>query len=227
MFDSDFDPRDRGRFEGSHGHSGFGPEEGHNHPGFGPEADTGRRRHRHGPGRGGPRGFSGGPHGRGPGRPGRGRRARRGDIRQAILLLLDEEPRNGYGLMQEVEERSGGAWRPSPGSVYPALSQLEDEGLVEMSEAEGRKDFSLTEAGRNWVEENREKIGSPWDPEGRGAPKELGSLMKSTKGLMIAARQVAHNGSQADLSEAREIVDEARRKLYGILARDDEEQEQD
>jgi len=183
MFETEFDPRERGR---------------------------------HGPGRGGP-------HGRGPGR---GRRARRGDIRQAILLLLDEEPRNGYGLMQEVEERSGGAWRPSPGSVYPALAQLEDEGLVEMTEAEGRKDFSLTEEGRAWVEENREKTGSPWDAEGRGAPKELGSLMKSTKGLMIAARQVAHSGNPAQLEEARKIVDEARRRIYGILAQSEEEQEQ-
>ncbi|MCB0861916.1 MAG: PadR family transcriptional regulator [Solirubrobacterales bacterium] len=230
MFDSDFDPRERGRFAGQMDPSGFGHEpDGSGPEDFGPGAGVqgGRRRRRrpHGPGRGGSHGF-GGPHGRGPGRPGRGRRARRGDIRQAILLLLDEESRNGYGLMQEVEDRSGGAWRPSPGSVYPALSQLEDEGLVEMNETEGRKDFSLTDEGRKWVEENRDQIGSPWDAEGRGAPKELGSLMKSTKGLMMAARQVAHNGSQSQLEEARKIVDEARRKLYGILARSEEEQEQ-
>jgi len=140
-------------------------------------------------------------------------------------LLLDEEPRNGYGLMQEVEERSGGAWRPSPGSVYPALSQMEDEGLVQMSESDGRKEFSLTDAGKSWVEENRERVGSPWDLEGRGAPKELGSLMKSTKGLMIAARQVAHSGEKQQLEEARKIVDDARRQLYGILARGEEDQE--
>jgi DNA-binding PadR family transcriptional regulator len=208
MFEREFDPRERGRFEG-----GFGE-------GF--DTDEGRRcaRRPHGPGRGGP-------HGRGPGGPrGRGRRARRGDIRQAILLLLEEEPRNGYGLMQEVEERSGGAWRPSPGSVYPALAQLEDEGLVQMVEEEGRKDFSLTDEGRKWVEENRERAGSPWDAEGRGAPKELGSLMKSTKGLMIAARQVAHSGTQTQLEEARKIVDEARRQLYGILAQSEEESDE-
>ena len=174
MFDSDFDPRERGRFAGQMDPSGFGHEpDGSGPEDFGPGAGVqgGRRRRRrpHGPGRGGSHGF-GGPHGRGPGRPGRGRRARRGDIRQAILLLLDEESRNGYGLMQEVEDRSGGAWRPSPGSVYPALSQLEDEGLVEMNETEGRKDFSLTDEGRKWVEENRDQIGSPWDAEGRGAP---------------------------------------------------------
>lgn len=226
MFDSDFDPRDRGRFEGRCGNPGFGPAAGDGQPGFGPETDSGRRRYRHGPGRGGPHGFGGGHHGRGPGRPGRGRRARRGDIRQAILLLLEEEPRNGYGLMQEVEERSGGAWRPSPGSVYPALSQLEDEGLVEMAESEGRKDFSLTGAGREWVEEHREEIGSPWDTEGRGTPRELGSLRKSTQALAMAARQLAHTGTPAQLEEARKIVDEARRKLYGILAQSEEEQEQ-
>ena len=208
MFGHDFDPRERGRFNSGE----FDLE--------GTERRRGRRPH--GPGRGGPHGRGpGGPHGRGPGR---GRRARRGDIRQAILLLLDEEPRNGYGLMQEVEERSGGAWRPSPGSVYPALQQLEDEGLVEMSEVEGRKEFSLTDQGRTWVEENRERVGTPWDAEGRGAPKELGSLMKSTKGLMIAARQVAHSGNQTQLEEARKIVDEARRNIYGILARSEEEQ---
>ena len=207
MFEHDFNPRERGRFNPER----FDLEGG----------GTRRGRRPHGPGRGGP-------HGRGPGGPhGRGRRARRGDIRQAILLLLDEEPRNGYGLMQEVEERSGGSWRPSPGSVYPALQQLEDEGLVEMSEVEGRKEFSLTDDGRSWVEENRERAGSPWDTERRGAPKELGSLMKSTKGLMIATRQVAHSGNQSQLEEARKIVDEARRKIYGILARSDEEEDQD
>jgi DNA-binding PadR family transcriptional regulator len=160
------------------------------------------------------------------GGPGRGRRARRGDIRQAILLLLDEGSRNGYGLMQEIEERSGGTWRPSPGSVYPALSQLEDEGLVTMAESDGRKDFSLTEAGKAWVEENREGVGSPWDTTGRGAPKELGSLRKSTQALAMAARQLAHTGTPNQLEEARKVVDEARRRLYGILAQSEEEQEQ-
>src|SRR3982751_4938359 len=84
-----------------------------------------------------------------PHRGGRGgRRARRGDIRSAILLLLAEEPRNGYGLMQELEERSGGVWRPSPGSVYPALAQLEDEELVQTEQAGGGRVFSLTAKGK-------------------------------------------------------------------------------
>ena len=102
------------------------------------------------------------PGGFGPfGRGGRGKRARRGDVRAAILLLLDEEPRNGYQLMQEIEERSEGVWRPSPGSVYPALQQLEDEGLVRSDETDGRRAFQLTDAGRTYVEENREALGSP------------------------------------------------------------------
>ena len=173
-----------------------------------------------------------GPHGRpdpafmGPGFFGPGRKAGRGDIRAAILRLLAEAPMHGYQIIREVSERSEGVWRPSPGSVYPALSQLEDEGLVEMAESEGRKDFSLTGAGREWVEEHREEIGSPWDTEGRGTPRELGSLRKSTQALAMAARQLAHTGTPAQLEEARKIVDEARRKLYGILAQSEEEQEQ-
>jgi hypothetical protein len=123
-----------------------------------------RHHHRHrgpggrdfGPGgRGDFEGFAfGGGFGGPGGRFGRGRKARRGDIRTAALLLLAEEPRNGYQIMQEVQERSDGVWRPSPGSVYPALQQLEDEGLIRSSEAGGGtgKVFELTDAGRAQVE---------------------------------------------------------------------------
>src|SRR5436305_15247900 len=85
----------------------------------------------------------------------RGPKARRGDVRAAALVLLDEEPRNGYQLMQEIERRSDGAWRPSPGAVYPALQQLEDEGLVRTNERDGRKLYELTDTGRAHVEEHR------------------------------------------------------------------------
>src|SRR5947209_2954253 len=104
-----------------------------------------RRLERHGHGPGGP------PFGAGPGfgpRGGRGRRRRRGDVRAGLLLLLAEEPRNGYQLMQAIEERSGGHWRPSPGAVYPSLAQLEDEGLIRSTESEGARRFEITEAGR-------------------------------------------------------------------------------
>src|SRR6202008_1762144 len=88
------------------------------------------------------------------GRPGG---ARRGGGRAALLALLAEEPRNGYQLMQEIERRSEGVWRPSPGSVYPALQQLEDEGLVQPAESEGKKAYELTAEGREYVESNREE----------------------------------------------------------------------
>lgn len=178
-------------------------------------------------GRGGPfgggRDFGFGPGPGGPGGPwgrGRGRRARRGDIRAAILLLLAEEPRNGYGLMQEIEERSGGVWRPSPGSVYPALSQLEDEGLVRATEHEGRKSFALTDEGTAHVEANRERYGTPWETVGEGASDELHELRRAAQALAIAAVQVAQTGTKDQLGEAKAILEEARRRLYRLLAGD-------
>src|SRR4051795_6510927 len=180
-------------------------------------------RHGFGPGPfgpGGPGGFGfGGPGG--PGGPrGRGRRARRGDIRAAALLLLAEEPRNGYGLMQEIEERSGGVWRPSPGSVYPALAQLEDEGLVRVVEEDGRKTFTLTDEGKANVEANRERIGSPWETVAEGTPDELHELRRSAKALGVAAMQVAQIGNKTQLEEAKAVLEDARKALYRLLAGD-------
>jgi len=172
--------------------------------------------------RGGGPGF--GPGGPGPGfgprGRGRGRRARRGDIRAAILLLLGEEPRNGYQLMQELEERSGGVWRPSPGSVYPALAQLEDEGLVRSVEHDGRKLFELTDEGRAHVEEHRERLGAPWETLAEGVPGEVHSLRRAVRALFVAASQVSQTGSKAQLEDAQRILDDARRALYRILADD-------
>src|SRR3954451_219248 len=104
-----------------------------------------------------PRAFWHGPsRGMGFGGPGARRsRARRGDVRAAILLLLAEEPRNGYAIMQEIERRTDGVWRPSPGAVYPALSQLEDEGLVRATEHDGRRSYELTDEGRAYAEQRR------------------------------------------------------------------------
>jgi len=173
-----------------------------------------------GPGFGRGGGFGGplgGPHHRG----GRGgRRARRGDIRSAILLLLAEEPRNGYGLMQELEERSGGVWRPSPGSVYPALSQLEDEGLIQAAEHDGRKSFTLTDEGTAHVEANRERMGTPWEAVGEGASSELHDLRNAVAALAAAAMQVAQTGTKEQLGEAKALLEEARRGLYRLLAGD-------
>jgi DNA-binding PadR family transcriptional regulator len=163
----------------------------------------------------------------GPGGPGFGRRRRmgRGDVRAAILVLLDEEPRNGYGLMQEIEQRSQGAWRPSPGSVYPALSQLEDEGLVRSTEREGRKLFELTDEGRAHVEERREELGSPWDQASGGVREGAFELRDLIWQLGAAAHQVVQTGSEEQVAKAREVLAEARRSLYRILADDEPKQD--
>src|SRR5689334_20545042 len=117
-----------------------------------PWRPRGGRRGGHGQ-RGGPWGFpGGGPFGGPPPWAGRRSKARRGDVRAALLALLAEEPRNGYQLIQEIEERSGGEWRPSPGAVYPALQQLTDEGLIEAEEQEGRRTFRLSDSGRAYAE---------------------------------------------------------------------------
>ena len=154
----------------------------------------------------------------GPGPRGRGRgRARRGDVRAAMLLLLEAEPQNGYQLIQEIERRTDGLWKPSPGSVYPALQQLEDEGLVRAVQAEGRRAYELTPEGRDYVEANREELGDPFAAVRGGMDEGVMDL----RGLMFqvgaAAMQVAAAGHTA---EARRILTDARRALYSILAED-------
>jgi DNA-binding PadR family transcriptional regulator len=189
-------------------------------------AMAGRHRGRHGGSQFGPGGFGHGfgPAFGGPGGPfGRRQRMRRGDVRAALLVLLDEEPRNGYGLMQEIEQRSDGAWRPSPGAVYPALSQLEDEGLVKSTESANRKVFEITEAGRRYVAEHREELGEPWArfAEETGSPRhELKSLMMQ---LGAAALQVGAAGSDEQVQRARAILIDARKALYRLLADDEGE----
>ena len=174
-----------------------------------------------GPGPGGPGGPGGGPFG--PGGPGgrgrhRGGRARRGDVRAAMLLLLEEQPQNGYQLIQEIERRTEGVWKPSPGSVYPALQQLEDEGLVQAAETEGKRAYDLTPEGREYVEGNREELGNPFEAATGGMDEGVFDL----RGLMFqvgaAAMQVAAAGHT---DEARKILADTRRALYKILAEDD------
>ena len=151
-----------------------------------------------------------------------GRRARRGDVRAAALVLLDEEPRNGYQLMQEIEQRSEGAWRPSPGSVYPALQQLEDEGLVRTGESEGRRAYELTDAGRSYVEEHRAELGAPWEPFTRDTGDDMRELGALIKDVAFAAAQVLRAGSDDQRQQARKILADAKRSLYLILADGDE-----
>ncbi|HEY7074957.1 MAG TPA: PadR family transcriptional regulator [Solirubrobacteraceae bacterium] len=160
------------------------------------------------------RGFGGHGHGR-------GRRARRGDVRAALLVLLDEQPRNGYQLIQEIEQRSEGFWRPSPGSVYPALQQLEDEGLVRTDEAEGRRTYALTDEGRGYVAENREALGEPWTQAGGGMDQGVLELRGHIAQVAAAAMQAAMAGHADD---AKRVLGDARRSLYRILAEDDPEE---
>jgi DNA-binding PadR family transcriptional regulator len=163
------------------------------------------------------------PFGRGPmfgGPPfggGRGRR-RRGDVRTALLLLLAEEPRNGYQLMQAIDERSGGRWRPSPGSIYPSLSQLEDEGLIRAVEQDGTKLFEITDAGRDHLGERHDDA-PPWVDEDE--PEAFTDLRSQIKQLHIAAMQIAHAGQNEEIERAARALAEARRKIYLILAGED------
>jgi DNA-binding PadR family transcriptional regulator len=197
------DPRWMGflGMSGRHGHGGHG---------------RGRHRGRRDFWPGGPMGFGGGPFG------GRGPRARRGDVRQALLTLLAEEPRNGYQLMQEIERRSEGVWRPSPGSVYPALQQLEDEGLVRAEETDGRKLFHLTEAGQAAVGETAGE-GAPWDAVSESVDSDVWELFNVARQVGMAIFQLAQAGSPEQIASAKEVLNNARKSLYGILAEDDPE----
>jgi DNA-binding PadR family transcriptional regulator len=127
--------------------------------------------------------------------------------------------------MQQVEERSAGAWRPSPGSIYPALAQLEDEGLIEPAHAEQGKAFQLTDAGRAHVEEHRDRLGTPWQEASEGQPAGMPDLRKSIGQLAMAAMQAAQTGDPQVLEQVRQTLDDARRAIYRQLAGDDEDEQ--
>jgi len=210
-----------------------------------------------GPGFGGGFGAGGGgPWGGGPGRPGpppwvselirafggpgvgpdfgggrrRGPRARRGDVRAAILDVLAGDEMNGYQLIQQISERTGGAWKPSPGSVYPTVQQLEDEGLVEGREVDGRRLLRLTDAGRSYVETHPDEMAATWRPfeEEPEQPPERSSsdgpdLMPVVGQVMGAMWQIVTTGTSQQRAEAAEILTETRRRLYQLLADGDPE----
>jgi DNA-binding PadR family transcriptional regulator len=157
----------------------------------------------------------------GAGWGGRRRRMRRGDIRNAILLALGDGPANGYEVMGRLERRSGGIWRPSPGSVYPTLQMLEDEGLVRSSTHESSRTFELTEKGVGASEAaTAEGSGrAPWDQDD-GSDSRLRTLRHAIGQTHMAAKQVAHAGNPEQLERAIEIVQRARKELYQILAED-------
>lgn len=143
----------------------------------------------------------------------------RGDVRTAVLALLAEKPMHGYQIIQQIEERSGGAWKPSPGSVYPTLQLLADEGLIRAAEADGRKTYSLTEEGREVVDADAEKA-APWETPGTRASARTGALPKAGVDLAQAVAQVGRSGNPEQVKQAVEVLDEARRKLFSILAQD-------
>ena len=149
----------------------------------------------------------------------RGGRMRRGEIRTALLTALAEEPGHGYEIMQRLEEKSEGAWRPSAGSVYPTLQMLDDEGLVRSTEREGKRVYELTEAGRTEATRRTEEAGGPPWETGR-ADSAYGQLREGARGVLIAARQLSHGGNESQVQRAAEIVREARKQLYRILAED-------
>jgi DNA-binding PadR family transcriptional regulator len=163
-----------------------------------------------GPGGGG---FRGGPWGP------RGPKARRGDVRAALLLLLAESPQNGYQLIQEIERRTDGLWKPSPGSVYPSLQQLEDEGLVRAQEQDGRRTYTLTDEGAEYVRSRGEELGDPFKAATGGVDEGVMDLRQLMMQVGAAVMQVAGSGHT---DKAREILAETRRKLYKVLAEDDE-----
>ncbi len=146
---------------------------------------------------------------------GGGRRMPRGAIRTAILIALRDEPAHGYEVMRRLEEMSGGLWRPSPGSVYPHLQMLEDEGMVQSSEIEGSRTYALTDAGRA----EAQKAALPWEAAGE-ADNEVRTLRVGVGQLMSAAKQLAGAGEKSQIERGIAVVQKARKELYQILAED-------
>ena len=176
---------------------GFGPP----FPGFSP---------------GGPGGPSFGP-GFGPRHHGRGGRSgRRGNVRAAILALLTERPMHGYEMIQELDQRTGGVWRPSPGSVYPTLQLLEDEGLIKSDQGAGRKAYTLTEAGQ--AEATTAAANAPWDEFSAETVASGHDTREAIAGIAMALRQIGYERDQERWNRAVEVLNDTKRKLYAILA---------
>jgi len=188
---------------------------------------------------GAPWGGPGGPGGpfefgmRGPFGPprfgGRGPRVRRGDVRAAILDLLAEgQPWNGYQIIQEIAERTQGVWRPSAGSVYPALQLLEDESLISAAAGEDRKrNYTLTDEGRAYVQAHADELRASWDAVTGSVDDAAVQLHNLARNVAMATVQVAQAGTPAQVQQASKVLAETRKALYRILATDGEETEQD
>ncbi|WP_395658581.1 PadR family transcriptional regulator [Nocardioides sp.] len=227
------------------GHRGFGRQWA-SHP------DQHLQQHGRRGGWGGPPWGGFGPHGSGrPGNPGpppwvaglfglaqgdrqRGPRVRRGDVRSAILDVVrvareGGEEINGYQVIQQIAERSNGAWRPSPGSVYPTIQQLEDEGLLETADANGRRSLRLTTAGEQYVVERAAELAAVWAPFEEPEREEDGAvadLRPEIGQVMGAVWQIVTTGSDQQRRAAVEILVDTRRRLYGVLADGDDAEDE-
>lgn len=148
-----------------------------------------------------------------------GTRMGRGDVRAAVIALLVEQPMHGYQIIHEIEERSGGAWKPSAGSVYPTLQLLADEGLISAEASNGRRTYTLTDAGRQEAEAAADRP-TPWESSASRDGGRMSALPKAGANLAQAAAQVARTGSPDQVTEAVAVLDQARRRLYSILAQD-------
>ena len=150
-------------------------------------------------------------------------RARRGAVRLAVLELLDERPMHGYELITELEERSGGRWRPSPGSMYPALNHLEEAGIVDAAETDGKRQYTLTDRGREVLAELRAgreaDAPAPWEDHGPGRRSDMRRLVSE---LVAQARQVGRYGSPGQIERAETILGDTIRQLYAVLASPDD-----
>lgn len=144
-------------------------------------------------------------------------RGRRGDVRLAVLALLNERPMHGYEMMQELAERTQGLWRPSPGSLYPALQLLEDQGLVRSETNEGRRQFTLTEQGQAELAANP-RASAPWEAMVRGADQGDVALRVAMRHVMTAVSQVAEAGTAEQKARAEKLIVELRRQMYLLLA---------
>lgn len=189
----------RGRM-GGHGPSGGGPS------GGGP----------FGPGGFGPTPFGPGGFGTGPFGGRRGGRARRGDVRNAALLLIAEQPRNGYQIIQELDNRSGGRWKPSPGAIYPALNQLEDEGLIRLIASEAGKAYEITDAGRAEAEATERP--TPWEQDDDAAAHPAAGLAQAYGQAWSAVGTIAQSGNADLIAQATAEVEDLKRRLYQLLA---------
>jgi len=149
-------------------------------------------------------------------------RARRGAVRNAVLTLLAERPMHGYELITELESRSGGRWRPSAGSIYPALTRMEQHGLLISEEVDDKRMFTLTDSGREALAELRSSQGAdappPWEESGHGG---RGDLRRHVSELVGQARQIGRFGTPSQIEQAATVFEDAKRSLYAILAADD------